>query len=83
MKDIVIKVVSASWCGQCGPYKKQLEQSGIEFENIDADDESNMELLKSLGVRSLPTTLVYKNGELIKTFAGNKPQELKAVFEGD
>lgn len=80
MKDTVIKVVSASWCGQCGPYKKQLEQSGIEFENIDADDESNMELLKSLGVRSLPTTLVYKNGDTFSLLVGNKISELKEIL---
>lgn len=75
--SLVVKVVSASWCG---PYKKQLESQGIEFENLDADESSNMELLSSLGVRELPTTLVYKNDELIGMVAGNKIEDVKELI---
>ncbi len=78
--SLVVKVVSASWCGQCGPYKKQLGSQGIEFENLDVDESSNMELLSSLGVRGLPTTLIYKNGELIGMVAGNKIEEVKELI---
>ena len=77
-----VKIVSASWCNQCSPYKKAVDSLGIAFENIDADSEENMSMLNELGVRSLPTTLVYKDGELVKMFSGNKPQELKEVIEG-
>lgn len=80
MSDFKVKVVSASWCSQCGPYKKQLQSQGIEFENLDADDSSNMELLSSLGVRGLPTTLVYNNDELIGMVAGNKIEDVKELL---
>lgn len=79
--SIVVKVVSASWCSQCQPYKKELEKQGIEYANLDADEETNMELLSKLGVRSLPTTLVYKDGEIVSTLVGNKVNELKQILE--
>lgn len=81
--NIAVKIVSASWCNQCTPYKKAVDSLGISFENIDADSEDNMGMLQELGVRSLPTTLVYKDGELVKMFSGNKPQELKQFVEGN
>lgn len=61
MKKVV--VVSASWCSQCGPYKRALEQAGIEYENLDADAPENEKLLSQLGVRGLPTTIVF-DGEI-------------------
>lgn len=79
--SIVVKVVSAEWCSQCKPYKRQLEEQGIEFTSLDADDEVNQELLKFVGVRSLPTTLIFKDGEVCNTVVGNKVQELKSLLE--
>ncbi len=79
--SITVKVVSASWCSQCQPYKKELEKQGIEYINLDADEESNMGLLSKIGVRSLPTTLVYKDDEIASTLVGNKVNELKQTLE--
>ncbi len=79
--SITVEVVSASWCSQCQPYKKELEKQGIEYINLDADEESNMQLLSKLGVRSLPTTLVYKDGEVVSTLVSNKVSELKQILE--
>lgn len=79
--SIAVKVVSAEWCSQCKPYKRQLEEQGIEFTSLDADDEVNQELLQRLGVRSLPTTLIFKDAEVCNTVVGNKVQELKSLLE--
>ncbi len=72
-----VNIVSASWCSNCKPYKQAVKSIGIDFDEIDADLDENMELISSLGIRSLPTTLIYKNGELVKMFSGNKIEELK------
>lgn len=78
MKKVV--VVSASWCSQCGPYKRALEQAGIEFQSLDADDPENAELLQTVGVRGLPTTLVFDSGPLIGTVVGNNIPKLKELL---
>lgn len=74
---VEVSIVSAAWCSNCKPYKQAVKSAGVQFEEIDADVDENMELISSLGVRSLPTTLIYKNGELVKMFSGNKIEELK------
>lgn len=80
MKTVV--VVSASWCPQCGPYKKMLQSAGIAFQEFDADSPLNQEFLLSLGVRGLPTTFIYEGKEIVATVTGNnakKVQELLGV----
>lgn len=77
MKEVV--VFSASWCGQCQPFKKALEQQGISFENVDADE--HQKKMMEIGVRSLPTTLVMESGIEVARIVGNKPQEVKKALE--
>lgn len=78
MRKVV--VVSASWCGQCGPYKKALEQAGIEFEVCDADAPENEALLTKLGVRGLPTTIIYVDGAVAVTLAGAQVKKLQELL---
>ena len=70
-KEVV--VVSASWCGNCGVLKDALTRSGIVYRVVDADE--NMEFCRENGVRSLPTSFIYEDGELIKTVVGLKKVE--------
>lgn len=78
MKKVV--VVSASWCPQCGPFKKALENAGIEFETLDADDARNEEYLKTAGVRGLPTTLVFEGEVRIGSVVGNHVPKVKELL---
>lgn len=78
MKKVI--VVSASWCSQCGPYKKALEQAGIEYQSFDADNPDNEQFLMERGVRGLPTTLVYDGGVHISTVVGNNVPKVKELL---
>lgn len=78
MKKVV--VVSASWCSQCGPYKRALESAGIEFQSFDADNPDNEQFLMERNVRGLPTTLVYEGGIHIGTVVGNNLPKLKELL---
>lgn len=75
-----VMVVSASWCSQCGPYKRALDQAGIEYEEQDADDPENEALLKILGVRGLPTTIVFDGEIEVGRVVGNNVPKLRELL---
>lgn len=72
----------AQWCGPCkqlGPVLEELsgELSSVKIVKMDID--ANPEAPTKYGVRSIPTMILVKNGELISTKMGNKPKaELEA-----
>jgi len=45
--------------------KKELSDSGISFDFIDYD--KNKRFVIDLNIRFIPTILIYKNGELVKS----------------
>lgn len=75
-----IYVVSASWCSQCGPYKQALEKAGIEFESVDADDESNEMFLHEMNVRGLPTTIIFRGEVHVGNVVGNNVPKVKELL---
>ncbi len=67
--------VWAPWCGPCkmiGPVIDKLssdyKDSDIKFGKLNADD--NSEIVRNLGVRNIPTILIYKNGEIVDRTVG-------------
>jgi len=63
----------ADWCGPCkaiGPVIEQLsgEYDSVKIGKLDVDQ--NKETAEELGVRSIPTILVYKNGEVVEKHVG-------------
>lgn len=72
-------VVGADWCSGCSALKTQLVARNIEFEYVDADEQ--MEYCQANGVRSLPTTFIIEDGEIVKTILGNKVSEIIGGLE--
>ena len=75
-KGLVLVDFWAVWCQPCKMQFKVLEQlheqvPHVEVVKVDAD--SNPELVEEFGVSSIPTLMLYKNGELIWTEQGAKP----------
>lgn len=62
MSEIVIKVITGSWCSSCQSLKASLEQNNIEYKAIDVDDFENQEYIAKLGVRALPVTVLEVDG---------------------
>ena len=72
----------AEWCGPCkiiGPFIEDLagEYEGkVLVGKVDVD--SNPEVSMKYGVRSIPTVLVFKNGEIVDTMIGASPKSVYA-----
>ena len=68
----------AAWCGPCkmmGPIIDQIEaeNSNIKVGKINIDEQQ--ELAQKFGVMSIPTLVVFENGEPKKTSVGLVPKE--------
>ena len=76
----------ASWCGPCrmlSPVVDQIaeEVTTVKVGKINVDDEG--ELAQRFGIMSIPSLLLFKNGEVVATSVGVKPKaEIKALIEG-
>lgn len=69
-KTCVVKL-GAKWCNPChaiGPAIKEVESLGLDVFTIDIDDHEI--LAGQFGVRSIPTVLFIKNGEVAETIVG-------------
>ena len=79
----------AAWCAPCRMIAPIIEDLANEFEGkakvgkLDVD--SNQETAIKYGVRSIPTVLIIKNGEVVDTIIGALPkasfvQKLTAIL---
>lgn len=72
-KDLVLVDFFAEWCGPCkmlAPILENLEN--IDVVKIDVDE--CPELAKKYGVMSIPTLIIFKNGEIKSSQVGFLPQ---------
>lgn len=65
---------AATWCAPCrtvaGTIKRvQPEFSGVKFQEVDVDDYPS--LAKDYKIRSVPTVIVFRNGDEITRFVGS------------
>ena len=72
----------ATWCGPCKAYSPILQQLkedlGDNLRLIKIDVDRNPEITQKLGVQSMPTTMIFQQGELKFRAAGvQSPQTLK------
>ncbi|WP_418289803.1 thioredoxin [Massilicoli timonensis] len=76
----------ATWCGPCKMLSPVLEEVAEELAGkaaiVKVDVDESGELASSYGIMSVPTLIVFKDGEAVKMSTGFQPKEqLKAMIE--
>lgn len=81
-EGVIVVDVWAKWCGPCMVLSPIIDQLAADFTEEGAnirvgkmDADSNHEKLVELGIMSIPTILIYKNGELAERHTGAIPKE--------
>ena len=76
----------ATWCGPCRMLSPVIAQVAkekadqIKVAKINVDE--NPELARQYGIRSIPTLMLFKNGELVNTAMGYMPKAQVEAFLG-
>lgn len=69
----------AEWCGPCKMIAPVLEQLAVELDGklkiAKLDVDYNPDTAMAFGVMSIPTLLVFKNGEAVDRIVGFQPKE--------
>lgn len=69
----------AEWCGPCKVIAPMLEQIAQEYDGrikiakIDVDENNHVAM--RLGVQSIPTLILFKNGQAVERLVGSMPKE--------
>lgn len=75
-KELVVVDVWAKWCGPCRTISPIIDEVAAEFgEKVlvgKLETDPNKDLVVELGVRNIPTILIYKNGEVVDRLVGLK-----------
>jgi thioredoxin 1 len=80
-KDILVVDFWATWCGPCrmiGPIIEKLHEEYKDSETVgvykvNTDEEQDITI--KFGIRSIPTILFFKKGELVDTFIGTRSEQ--------
>ncbi len=81
-KDLTLVDFWAEWCGPCIALGPTIESLSTDFDgkvkvgklNVD----QNPETATKFGIRSIPTVLLLKNGEIVEKIVGAQP---KSAYE--
>ena len=71
---------SAAWCGPCKMMTPIIEELSNEYEGKivigKMDVDSNVETPSKYGIRSIPTLLFFKNGEVVDRLVGAQKKDI-------
>ncbi|CAO1619258.1 unnamed protein product [Sympodiomycopsis kandeliae] len=76
---------TATWCGPCkmiGPIFEKISQTPagevLDFYKLDVDEQE--EASQEVGIKAMPTFIVFKDGNKVETVVGADPGKLQAAI---
>ena len=66
----------ATWCGPCQMFAPILEEVSSDYKVVKIDVDENKALAQELQISAVPTTIIYKDGEVKDTLMGFVPKEV-------
>lgn len=83
-KGLVLVDFWATWCGPCKMIAPVLEELAPEIEGkaeiVKVDVDQNQQTAAEYGIMSIPTLVLFKDGELVDKVVGYQPKEALAEF---
>ncbi|CZR64771.1 probable thioredoxin [Phialocephala subalpina] len=85
LKDnkVVILDAFATWCGPCKVIAPTVVKFSEEFPDahfVKVDVDEVPDVAQELGIRAMPTFIVFKDGEKVKEVVGANPKALQAAI---
>jgi len=82
--NIVVLDAFATWCGPCKVIAPQVvkysdEYPDVHFVKIDVDEVPDV--AQELGIRAMPTFIIFKGAEKVEQVVGVNPKALQAAIE--
>ena len=78
-QGVVLADFWAAWCGPCKMIAPVLEEIDSEMSDkvkiVKLDVDENQETAGKFGVMSIPTLLLFKDGEIVEQIVGFQPKE--------
>jgi len=76
----------APWCGPCLKLAPTIEELAEEYAGKvkigKLDTDSNQSAAMKYGITSIPTVIIFQNGEVVRTFVGlTSKKEIKAALD--
>jgi thioredoxin 1 len=75
-EGLVVVDFWAPWCGPCIKLTPTIEQLAAESEGVSVgklNTDENMQTASSLGISSIPTVILFKNGQVVDRKIGMNP----------
>lgn len=68
----------AEWCAPCRALGPIIESLAKDYEGratvAKVDIDANQDIARQLGIRSIPTVILFDKGEIVDTFVGVRPK---------
>ena len=76
---------TASWCGPCKAIAEDIQKlneqyEDIDFYKLDVDDEENQEICDKYKISSIPSFLIFKEGNHVSKFSGANVSGLQELI---
>ena len=77
-KGLVLVDFFATWCGPCkmlGPVLEDIASDRDSIDIVKVDIDESMNLARQYGIMSVPTLVLFKDGQVVAQTSGFQPKE--------